>query len=73
MGVVASYGYIARHIGQRAAARAVCTAIANNSVAFLIACHRVIQKNVVGGCYAWGTGFKQAMLGWEFAHTDSVA
>ncbi|MEC8042067.1 MAG: bifunctional helix-turn-helix domain-containing protein/methylated-DNA--[protein]-cysteine S-methyltransferase, partial [Pseudomonadota bacterium] len=36
MGAVASYGNIARHIGQPSAARAVGTAIANNPVAFLI-------------------------------------
>lgn len=73
MGVVASYGDIARHIGQPSAARAVGTAIANNPVAFLIPCHRVIQKNGVSGGYMWGTARKQAMLGWESAHTDRIA
>ena len=73
MGVVASYGDIARHIGQPSAARAVGTAIANNPVAFLIPCHRVIQKNGMSGGYMWGTARKQAMLGWESAHTDRIA
>jgi len=73
MGVVASYGDIARHIGQPSAARAVGTAIANNPVAFLIPCHRVIQKNGVSGGYMWGAARKQAMLGWESAHTDRIA
>ena len=73
MGVVASYGDIARHIGQPSAARAVGTAIANNPVAFLIPCHRVIQKNGVSGGYMWGTTRKQVMLGWESAHTDIIA
>ena len=73
MGVVASYGDIARHIGQPSAARAVGTAIANNPVAFLIPCHRVIQKDGVSGGYMWGTARKQAMLGWESAQTDGIA
>ncbi|MGA1187354.1 MAG: methylated-DNA--[protein]-cysteine S-methyltransferase [Candidatus Puniceispirillaceae bacterium] len=73
MGVVASYGDIAQHIGQPSAARAVGTAIANNPVAFLIPCHRVIRKTGAVGGYMWGTARKQAMLGWETAHSDDAA
>jgi AraC family transcriptional regulator of adaptative response/methylated-DNA-[protein]-cysteine methyltransferase len=73
MGVVASYGDIAQHIGQPSAARAVGTAIANNPVAFLIPCHRVIRKTGAVGGYMWGTARKQAMLGWETAHSDDEA
>ena len=73
MGVVASYGDIAQHIGQPSAARAVGTAIANNPVAFLIPCHRVIRKNGAIGGYMWGAARKQAILGWETAHSDDAA
>ena len=73
MGVVTSYGDIARHIGQPSAARAVGTAIANNPVAFLIPCHRVIRKNGTIGGYMWGAARKQAMLGWEITRSDAIA
>ena len=73
MGLVTSYGDIAQYIGQPTAARAVGTAIANNPAAFLIPCHRVIRKNGAIGGYMWGTTLKQAILGWETAHTDHTA
>lgn len=73
MGFVTSYGDIAQHIGQPSAARAVGTAIANNPVAFLIPCHRVIRKNGTIGGYMWGAARKQAILGWETIHSDDAA
>ena len=73
MGVVTSYGDIAQHIGQPSAARAVGTAIANNPVAFLIPCHRVVRKNGTVGGYMWGVARKQAILGWETTHSDDAA
>ena len=73
MGALASYGDIALRIGQPSAARAVGTAIANNPVAFLIPCHRVIRKNGTIGGYVWGAARKQAILGWETTHSDDAA
>ena len=73
MGVVASYGDIARHIGQPSAARAVGTAIANNPVAFLIPCHRVVRKNGAIGGYKWDAARKQTILGWETARSNCKA
>ena len=73
MGVVTSYGDIAQHIGQPSAARAVGTAIANNLVAFLIPCHRLIRKNGTIGGYMWGVARKQAILGWETTHSNYAA
>jgi len=70
---VASYGDIAQRIGQPSAARAVGTAIANNSVAFLIPCHRVIRKNGAIGGYIWGVARKQAILDWETANSDEAS
>jgi len=73
LGMMVSYGDIAHHIGQPSAARAVGTAVATNPVAFLIPCHRVIQKQGALGGYMWGTARKQAMLGWEAVQTNDVA
>jgi len=67
MGGLASYGEIARMIGQPAASRAVGTAIGHNPVAFLIPCHRVIRQNGAIGGYMWGAERKQAMIAWEGA------
>lgn len=60
-----TYGQIAASIQQPAACRAVGTAIAQNPVAFLIPCHRVIQSSGTFGNYHWGTPRKTAMIGWE--------
>jgi AraC family transcriptional regulator of adaptative response/methylated-DNA-[protein]-cysteine methyltransferase len=46
-GAVATYGEIARRIGRPAAARAVGRAVAENPVAWLIPCHRVLRS--IGG------------------------
>ena len=73
LGVVASYGDVAQHIGQPLAARAVGAAIANNPVAFVIPCHRVIRKNGAIGGYMWGVARKQAILGWETNLSDHTA
>ena len=54
MGAVASYGDVARHIGQLSASRAVATAVASNPVALLTPCDRVIRQNGVPGGCRWG-------------------
>lgn len=64
-GQVASYQQIAVAIGQRAAVRAVGTAIGHNPVGLLIPCHRVIRGNGMPGGYRWGAGRKLALQGWE--------
>ncbi len=65
MGELTTYGSIARIINKPKASRAVGTAIGNNPVAFLIPCHRVIQKSGSLGGYMWGTTRKSAIIGWE--------
>ncbi len=67
-GRVSTYGDIASKIGNPNAFRAVGTAIGNNPVAYLIPCHRVIQKSGHLGGYRWGEDKKSAILGWEAAH-----
>lgn len=64
-GKVASYEEIACRISNPAAVRAVANAVAQNPVAFLVPCHRVIRKSGAIGGYRWGTARKKAMLAWE--------
>ncbi len=66
-GGLATYADIAALIGHPRAARAVGTAVGQNAIAYLIPCHRVIQKSGVLGDYRWGTTRKQALVGWEAA------
>ncbi len=66
-GQVADYGRIARQIGSPGAMRAVGTACGSNPVAFLIPCHRVLQRTGGIGGYRWGITRKRAILGWEAA------
>lgn len=59
------YGDIAKQIGNPKAARAVGTAIANNPIAYLIPCHRVIPSTSAQGStgeYRWGKERKKAMI-----------
>lgn len=66
-GSVVTYEDIALSIGMPKAARAVSNAVANNPVAVLIPCHRVIRKDGEFGGYHYGTARKKALLGWEMA------
>ncbi len=68
-GGLASYGGLARAIGRPGAARAVGSALADNPVAFLIPCHRVIRASGrFETDYRWGTARKRALIGWEAAN-----
>jgi AraC family transcriptional regulator of adaptative response/methylated-DNA-[protein]-cysteine methyltransferase len=73
LGGLASYAGIAAGIGQVGAARAVGSAVADNPVAFLIPCHRVIQSGGEVGNYHWGSTRKVAMIGWEAARAGGRA
>lgn len=65
MGGLSTYADVARALGQPQAARAVGSAVADNPVAFLIPCHRVIKSTGAFGQYHWGPSRKTAMIGWE--------
>ncbi len=69
-GQVASYGQIAKVIGQPGAARAVGSAAGANPLAFIIPCHRVIRQSGKLGGYRWGMTRKQAILAWESVRHD---
>ncbi|PWK16864.1 AraC family transcriptional regulator of adaptative response/methylated-DNA-[protein]-cysteine methyltransferase [Arcicella aurantiaca] len=66
-GNLACYEDIAQLIDKPTAQRAVGTAIGSNHIAYLIPCHRVIQKVGTTGNYRWGQYRKKAILGWEGA------
>lgn len=67
MGQLTTYGDIAKTINSPKASRAVGTAIGSNPIAFLIPCHRVIQKTGNIGGYMRGPTRKTAIIGWEAA------
>ncbi len=61
-GAVVTYTDIAQMIDKPKAVRAVANAIANNPIAYLIPCHRVIQKGGNFHNYRWGAARKKAIL-----------
>jgi AraC family transcriptional regulator of adaptative response/methylated-DNA-[protein]-cysteine methyltransferase len=70
-GALASYGSLARSIGQPAAARSVGSAVGANPLAWIIPCHRVIRQLGNLGGYRWGAVTKQALIGFEAARNSS--
>jgi AraC family transcriptional regulator of adaptative response/methylated-DNA-[protein]-cysteine methyltransferase len=64
-GETRSYAQLAEMIGNPAAVRAVASANANNGLALIIPCHRVIAKDGGLGGYAGGLARKQQLLGLE--------
>jgi len=64
-GETRSYAQLAEMIGKPAAVRAVASANANNGLALIIPCHRVIAKNGGLGGYAGGLPRKQKLLDLE--------
>jgi len=70
-GAIATYGDVADGIGATGSARAVGGAVAQNPVAFLIPCHRVIRATGSFGNYRWGDERKRAMLAFETLQTNT--
>jgi len=64
-GQTRSYAQLAEMIGKPSAVRAVASANANNGLALIIPCHRVIAKNGGLGGYAGGIDRKQKLLDLE--------
>jgi len=67
VGGLSTYGDIAKAIEKPTASRAVGSAVGRNPIAFLIPCHRVIQRSGKTGNYMWGADRKTAIIGWEAA------
>lgn len=68
-GTVATYGEIADAIGHHQAFRAVGTANAKNPFPIVVACHRVVAANGIGG-YAGGLDIKRGLLALEGVYFD---
>jgi AraC family transcriptional regulator, regulatory protein of adaptative response / methylated-DNA-[protein]-cysteine methyltransferase len=66
-GETRSYGEIANAIGSPKAVRAVANACANNRVAVVVPCHRVIRLDGGPGGYRWGLERKKQLLEQEHA------
>lgn len=64
-GETRSYGEVAAMIGQPSAARAVAQACANNKVALVVPCHRVVRGDGSLGGYRWGVDRKRRLLARE--------
>jgi AraC family transcriptional regulator of adaptative response/methylated-DNA-[protein]-cysteine methyltransferase len=64
-GKTSSYGEIAEKLGNPQAVRAVANACANNHVAILIPCHRIVGKKGDLRGYRWGVNRKQTLLSLE--------
>lgn len=69
-GHAATYGDVARALGNPGAARAVGSAVGANPVAFVIPCHRVLRSTGHFGDYRWGAARKRAILAWEGARSS---
>lgn len=62
---VCAYQHIAEAMNRPSAARAVASAIANNRIAYLIPCHRVIRSTGALSEYRWGQTRKAAIIARE--------
>ena len=72
MGGLETYGSLAKVIHMPTASRAVGSAVADNPVAFLIPCHRIIRSTGEFGQYHWGPTRKSAIIGWEAAKLNTA-
>ena len=69
-GQTTSYGAIAAEMGTPLDARDATDAIANNMIAILIPCHRVVKKDGSLSGYRWGAKRKRALLAREQHHGE---
>lgn len=61
-GKVATYGQIARAIGEPNASRAVGQALGKNPIAIVIPCHRVVASDGKLGGFSAGLSYKRRLL-----------
>jgi AraC family transcriptional regulator, regulatory protein of adaptative response / methylated-DNA-[protein]-cysteine methyltransferase len=64
-GETRSYGALATSLGRPKAARAVARACAQNRLAVVVPCHRVIREDGDLGGYRWGVDRKRSLLDQE--------
>lgn len=65
MGETVTYSQIAEAVGNPKAVRAVGSAIGRNKIAYVIPCHRVINKGGAPQKYGWGPERKIQILNYE--------
>ncbi len=66
-GETRSYGEIANAIGSPKSVRAVANACANNRIAVVVPCHRVVRLDGAPGGYRWGLERKKRLIEQERA------
>jgi O-6-methylguanine DNA methyltransferase len=71
-GQVRPYAWVAGELGRPAAVRAVGAALGRNPIPVLIPCHRVVGSDGRLTGYAWGVGYKRALLAAEGADPDAL-
>ena len=64
-GEVRSYGWIAKELGYKGAARAVGQALKRNPIPIIIPCHRVIREDGSIGGFSMGIRLKEKLLALE--------
>lgn len=64
-GQTKTYAEVAQMVGRPTAVRAVASAVAKNSIAVLIPCHRVVRSDGGVGEYRWGKKWKERVLNSE--------
>ncbi len=72
-GETRSYAQVAASIRQPRAVRAVANACANNPVAVLVPCHRVVRADGALGGYRWGLQRKEKLLAAERSDVSTPA
>lgn len=72
-GEICSYQQLAHDVGKPLAVRAVASAVAQNQLAYLIPCHRVIRSSGELSHYRWNAARKGALLAWEYANAAPYA
>lgn len=72
-GRLASYSDVALAAGNDKAVRAAASAIAQNPVAYLIPCHRVIRKTGAFSEYRWGAARKRMLIAHEAAKSTDTS
>jgi methylated-DNA-[protein]-cysteine S-methyltransferase len=71
-GKTASYGTIARRLGQPNAARAVGQALKRNPIPVVIPCHRVVSYDGSLGGFSMGLDMKRRLLSIEGVHVREL-
>lgn len=71
-GETVTYGELAKRVGAPRAARAVGQALARNPLPILIPCHRVLDKNGLGG-FGPGIAWKEKLLSLEARYKEKFS